>query len=76
MASLDPATSGAVVLPNVETDTNYIPLLSVYDASAGATAASKRVRPGNLTVNGFDIILEAAPGGGQTIFVGWVIVGR
>lgn len=69
-------TSATVVFDNVETDASYIPLLTVHDTTAGAAVASRRVYASNLTVNGFDINLEAAPGGGQSITVGWMIVGR
>jgi hypothetical protein len=67
----DPATTANVAFTSNEPDANY---MIVFGTSPAGVAASGRATYAAKAVGGFTINLEAAPGGGLSTVVDWMMV--
>jgi parallel beta-helix repeat protein len=66
-------TTKAVAFPIAEPATSYTVVLGTYTASGAPAVGAYRAHIANKTVNGFDIVVEAAPGAGASVTIDWTI---
>lgn len=74
VAITDPATSAAVAFGVAQSFAAYHVFLTLVDSAVASAATSVKVLNGQ-TVNGFTAVLNAAPGGGKTVTVNYLLIG-
>lgn len=63
----------AVAFPIPEPATTYTVVFGATTASGAPAVGAYRAHVANKTVNGFDIVVEAAPGAGASVTIDWTI---
>lgn len=68
------ATSAVVTFPTAEVNASYYIQATVASVSGSPATGSWRLRTGGKSTTGFTVLLEVAPGSGNSVTIDWLLV--